>query len=105
LLKLHIFFLFSQIDFLKINPASIIEDYYGNSVQTRHALSPSDKKFEGKIVYQVAQSECAIYSQAAWVVLDPLSADADQSLRTNMKTRYEDEDKIVNAVEELVEEH
>lgn len=110
-------------DLLKINPASIIEDYYEDSVQTRHELSPSVKKFEGKIVYQVANSECAAHSRAAWVVLDPLSADADLAIAADEYENKvvndlvlkeleeesiavdEDEDKIINAVEELVEEH
>ena len=59
---------------LRINPATPINDYYRNNVQTIHALSTSELLFEGIIDYEIAHSECAVHSQASWVVLDPLGA-------------------------------
>ncbi len=61
---------------LEIGSVSPIEDYHGDNLQTFHALSSLNMKFEGKIEYEVANSLCAAQSSAAWVVMDPLAAAA-----------------------------
>jgi hypothetical protein len=47
-------------DILAIKPASPIEDHYGNSVQTTHALSSTKYLFQGIAHYDIAHSNCAV---------------------------------------------
>ena len=56
---------------LRISLASPIRDYYGSQVQSSLSLT-SDKLFEGIINFEVAQSKCAIYSKAPWVLPGPV---------------------------------
>jgi len=55
---------------LEIGRATPLDDYFGDGVQTIHALG-SEKIFEGIIDYDIAHSMCAVQSKASWAVVDP----------------------------------
>lgn len=64
---------------LEVHLASLIKDYHGENLQTSHALSSSEIKFEGGIGYKIAHSVCAVHSLAPWVVMNPDAANAFES--------------------------
>ncbi len=62
-------------DELRINLATPIDDYYGDSIQSIYPVNGLTKKvFQGIIHYEVANSLCAIQSKADWADLDPSSS-------------------------------
>lgn len=66
---------------LTITPASPVEDYYGDNVQTSHTLPIPSATFNINVSYDIALSVCAVNSKASWVVLNPdLSAYGTDSL-------------------------
>jgi len=56
---------------LTLGRTTPIQDYYANNVQTIKAISTPSKLFHGAVHYDIANSNCAVLSQACWVVLDP----------------------------------
>ena len=81
--------------------ATIVDDYYGNNVQSSHDLTaPATKVFNIKIDYDVAYSVCAVLEKATWA--KPLPSAGTSSMSIGADSSEEEYDEF-SGIDEVVE--